>query len=59
MAPLSTRAIVDACATTNSLPIAEANVRTEDRLATLLESADRREGARAFLERREPQFRGS
>jgi len=30
----------------------------EDRLAALLASSDRREGARAFLERREPRFEG-
>lgn len=57
-APLSTRAIVDALRGDAGLSIAEANVRTEDRLAALLDSEDRREGARAFLERRDPQFSG-
>jgi enoyl-CoA hydratase/carnithine racemase len=58
-APLSTRAIVEALNHDELLPVAEANARTEDRLAALLESGDRREGARAFLERREPKFSGS
>jgi enoyl-CoA hydratase/carnithine racemase len=58
-APLSTRAIVDSLRDDAALPIAEANLRTEHRLAKLLESDDRREGARAFLERRDPDFTGS
>lgn len=57
-APLSTRAIVEALRADTGLPVAEANLRTEERLAVLLDSADRREGARAFLERRDPEFGG-
>ncbi|MBK5220857.1 MAG: enoyl-CoA hydratase/isomerase family protein [Thermoleophilia bacterium] len=58
-APLSTRAILDSLRNDGGLPIAEANRRVEERLATVLGSADRREGARAFLERRDPVFSGS
>jgi enoyl-CoA hydratase/carnithine racemase len=57
-APLATRAIVDSLRHDQQLSIAEANVRTEDRLAILLTSADRREGASALLERRDPEFNG-
>ncbi|HVO55899.1 MAG TPA: enoyl-CoA hydratase/isomerase family protein [Solirubrobacterales bacterium] len=56
-APLSTRAIV-ATLREDAGPIADANLRSEERLARLLASADRREGAAAFLERREPSFQG-
>lgn len=58
VAPLSARAIVESLCRDGNLPIADANLRVEDRLAALLSSSDRREGARAFLERREPRFEG-
>ena len=58
VAPLSARAIVESLRHDANLPIADANLRVEDRLAALLASSDRREGARAFLERREPHFEG-
>jgi enoyl-CoA hydratase len=58
-APLSTRAIVDSLRADAALSIADANARTEERLTKLLESDDRHEGARAFLERRDPEFSGS
>jgi enoyl-CoA hydratase/carnithine racemase len=58
-APLSTRAIVESLRDDAGLSIADANARTEERLAKLLDSDDRREGARAFLERRDPDFRGN
>ncbi len=58
VAPLSARAIVESLRRDGNLPIADANLRVEDRLAALLASHDRREGARAFLERREPEFEG-
>ncbi len=57
-APLSAQAIVESLRRDGNLPIADANLRVEDRLAALLASSDRREGARAFLERREPRFKG-
>lgn len=57
-APLATRAIVEALRDDAGRSIADANVRTEDRLAGLLASSDRREGAAAFLARREPRFEG-
>jgi enoyl-CoA hydratase/carnithine racemase len=58
-APLSTRAIVDALRNDAQLSVEDANVRTEVRLASLLASSDRHEGAQAFLERREPKFSGA
>lgn len=58
VAPLSAQAIVESLRRDGHLPIADANLRVEDRLAALLASSDRREGARAFLERREPRFEG-
>ena len=58
-APLAIRAILDALRRDTLLDLAEANQRTEERLVTVLDSADRREGATAFLERREPRFTGS
>jgi enoyl-CoA hydratase len=58
VAPLSAQAIVESLRRDGNLPIADANLRVEDRLAALLGSRDRREGARAFLERREPEFEG-
>jgi enoyl-CoA hydratase len=57
-APLAARAICESLRRDGNLPIADANLRVEDRLAALLASSDRREGARAFLERREPEFEG-
>jgi enoyl-CoA hydratase len=58
-APLSVRAIVESLRADELVGIEEANRRTEERLALLLRSSDRREGAAAFLERREPRFTGS
>jgi enoyl-CoA hydratase len=58
VAPLSAQAIVESLRRDGNLPIADANLRVEDRLAALLASNDRREGARAFLEKREPRFEG-
>jgi enoyl-CoA hydratase/carnithine racemase len=58
VAPLAARAICESLRRDGNLPIADANLRVEDRLAALLASSDRREGARAFLERREPRFEG-
>jgi enoyl-CoA hydratase/carnithine racemase len=57
-APLSAQAIVQSLRRDGNLPIADANLRVEDRLAALLASSDRREGARAFLEHRDPDFKG-
>jgi enoyl-CoA hydratase/carnithine racemase len=57
-APLSLQAIVESLRRDGNLTIADANLRVEDRLAALLASNDRREGARAFLEHREPKFEG-
>lgn len=58
VAPLAARAICESLRRDGNLPIADANLRVEDRLAALLASSDRREGARAFLERRDPRFEG-
>ena len=57
-APLSTRAIVDALRRDAQLDRSPtANERTEERLARRCSTrADRREGASAFLERREPRL---
>jgi enoyl-CoA hydratase/carnithine racemase len=57
-APLSVRALTAALRDDELLEIDEGNARTELRLAELLGSADRVEGARAFLERRDPEFEG-
>ncbi len=57
-APLAVRALTAALRDDELLEIDEANGRTELRLAELLGSADRVEGARAFLERRDPEFEG-
>jgi enoyl-CoA hydratase len=57
-APLAARAIVEGLRRDGQLPIADANLRVEDRLAAVLASSDRREGARAYLEKREPRFEG-
>ncbi len=57
-APLCTRAVLASPREDSRCSIDEANARTEGRLAALLASADRREGAAAFLERREPRFEG-
>ena len=57
-APLSVRALTAALRDDELLEIDEANARTEQRLSELLGSADRVEGARAFLERRDPEFEG-
>jgi enoyl-CoA hydratase len=58
VAPLAAQAICESLRRDGNLPIADANLRVEDRLAALLASSDRREGARAFLEHREPRFEG-
>jgi enoyl-CoA hydratase/carnithine racemase len=58
VAPLAAQAICESLRRDGNLPIADANLRVEDRLAALLASSDRREGARAYLEHREPRFEG-
>ena len=58
VAPLAAQAICESLRRDGNLPIADANLRVEDRLAAVLTSSDRREGARAYLEKREPRFEG-
>ena len=58
VAPLAAQEIVAALRDDAGVGVGEANRRTEERLGRLLASADRREGAAAFLERRDPVFEG-
>lgn len=57
-APLAVAAILESLIANASLPLDEAIAREADAVAALGETADAQEGLAAFLEKREPVFRG-
>jgi enoyl-CoA hydratase len=56
--PLAVRLILDAFAQTESEPLGQALAYEDIAFQTVLQSEDAREGARAFLEKREPRYVG-
>jgi enoyl-CoA hydratase len=58
LAPLAIRACLEAVTRGLALPLAEGLELEADLFSSLFDTADMREGTRAFLEKREPTFRG-
>ncbi len=59
LAPLAIRACLEAVITGQSLPLAEGLALETKLFASLFKTNDVREGTRAFLEKRPPQFKGN